>query len=232
MRLSELRALGSTLCRLTLRRDNTSKHYEAWTKRSGKAPQDEVWTKLSLPSLLFPTLYRKYFPHTRHKYSQETAQKVNFGISIFYVLFAGTTFAFFYDNWKKSGRLRQQEGESSDAYTLRMSAKPDDVYGNNTQYKSYKVSVFGGVSENKNITQEVRQGVLREDGILDKMTENKDYDPYKDEQWVRKRLKIAPDDESFNLEVSGALLRRRDRRHGNEVCAQWAVWREGSGPIL
>ena len=61
---------------------------------SGKAPGDEVWTKLSLPSLLFPTLYRKYFPHTRHKYSQETAQKVNFGISVFYVLFAGTTFAF------------------------------------------------------------------------------------------------------------------------------------------
>ena len=41
------------------------------------------------------------------------------------------------------------------------------------------MSVSGGVSENKDITQEVRQGVLREDGILDKMIENKDYDPYK-----------------------------------------------------
>ena len=41
------------------------------------------------------------------------------------------------------------------------------------------MSVSGGVSENKDITQEVRQGVLREDGILDKMMEDKDYDPYK-----------------------------------------------------
>jgi len=197
-----------SLLRSVIRRDPSSKHWADWTgKKGGERESDELWTKWSLPSLLFPTLFRQFFPHWRNRFSQETSHRANLGISIFYVLFGASFASWCYAKYK-ARKNEQYLQEEQDIYYHRINARESYRHDPNHTFKSVKIS-WSGI-ETKDVTDQVRDNIEKELGCD---VDDPEYDKYKDEKYVRARMRISPDDDKFDLAYSGALLRRKDKRN-------------------
>jgi len=198
-----------SLLRSVIRRDPTSKHWEAWTgKHANDARSDDLWTKITMPSLLFPTLYRKWFPHTRGKYSEQTAGGINLGISVFYVLFAGSSAVWFYGKWRENKNETKMHDETEEEYYLRTNARSQYKFDSNHKFKSVKLSLSGITTED--VTENVQSNIDK--SIGSENLDDPNYDKYRDDKYVRARLGLKPDDEEIDIDYCGALLRRKDKR--------------------
>jgi len=160
-----------------------------------------------MPSLLFPTLYRYMFPNSRYKRSQDTNNKISLAISGFYVLFAIFSSTWIYQRWKKQETYKLV-GESTQEFNLRTMTKKNDLHDPNHKFKIVKIGWSGITTED--VTENVQKNIEKNLGAN---VEDPNYDKYKDEAYVRNRMNISPDDEKFDLEYCGALLRRKDRRN-------------------
>ena len=61
------------------------------------------------------------------------------------------------------------------------------------------------------VTDEIRDSKL---GFNSKKDQNPNYNRYEDEEYIRLRLGISPDDEKFDMAAGAALVRRKDLRNG------------------
>jgi len=176
-----------------------------------KAGKEELLSKWSMPSLFFPTLYRNMFPKSQYKRSQETNARINTGISFVYVLFAGSVFIYYFQKYF-GAKPEQRQEESKAVYYARVNTDENKIM--NKDYKVSRVKVGWGGIEKEDITDEVRSQAQKE--FIDKAKADPDYDIYKDEVYLRKRLGLSPNDPNFDLEWAGVFLRRKDRRSLSE----------------
>lgn len=211
-----------SLLRCVIRRDPTSKHWENWTGRKVK-PKEELWTKFSMPGLLLNSLFRKYFPNSHGNRSVETNVKVSLAFSLFYVCIAGTIVGYLWDSYKKA-MIKQYETEQKDVYIHRLNTDKDKIYGGKTNFKTINISWDKGI-EVEDVTDKVKETQLRADAgqNLEEDKIDPDYDPYKDEVYVRRRLRISHDDKDFDPEWGGIILKRRDKR------ANFGAWKDRLG---
>jgi len=172
---------------------------------------------MSFPGRIVQHLYRKMFPSSQYQRSDGMNQYMFNSLTFFYVLitFTGTGLWFMYKKQREAGS--QGPDESYVSYMARMRTTRGKIEDENHEITKWTVNLGIGTSADErktgfqtaDITDEVKFNHIKAH-YPERLKE--DYDPYEDEAYVRRRLKVSENDAKFDMEWASVYLRRLDRK--------------------